>query len=270
MYNSDQDSNELVNQFKEFGFTQYESKAYITLVNKGILSAPELAKKSELPKSKIYDTLEILLKKRIIEEYPGSPRKFKARTPSFVLDEVITKKQEHLTHIESQAKQLKTKLNAMINNTEKTYISNNSILWTVNGRRGFHEKFAEMGSRATKEVKVITPYFSRNTILEKAISSSRSRGIKFTGITTVNKENKDRVRYYMEYFNNIYRFTGEIPMTLIIIDDKECMYRMNYDDNGLKNYIGVHSTNDGLIKAFTQYWDGLMTNSTHIDNTDSF
>ncbi|MBW6461965.1 MAG: hypothetical protein K0B07_02875 [DPANN group archaeon] len=265
-YSDNKIQDEFVNQFKDFGFTRYESKAYITLISQGILSAPEIAKKSGLPKSKIYDTLKILLDKRMIEQYPGAPRKFKARNPSFVIDEIVNKEKTHLQEIQSTAKNLKTRFDTMISNTEKTYISNESILWTVNGRRGFHEKFAEMGRRATKEVKVITPYFSRNAILEKSINFARSRNVAFTGITSVNEDNKDRVKYYMEYFNNIYRFSGEIPLTLIIIDDTECMYRMNYLTNGQLNYVGVHSTNKGLIKAFTQYWDGLMKDSTNIDS----
>ena len=259
-------SNELITQFKEFGFTLYESKAYVTLVGCGILSAPEIANKGNIPKSKIYDTLENLLTKRIIEQFPGAPKKFKARTPSFVLEELVTREQEHFKHIQSSAKKLDEKLNYMLDNSEKTYVSNESVIWTVNGRQGFHEKFAEMGARAINEVKVITPYFSRNTILEKSIGSARARGVKFTGITSINPDNKERVRYYLECFDDIYEFMGEVPITLIIIDEKECMYRINYRVNGQLNYVGVHSTNIGLIKAFTQYWDGLMKNSAIIQS----
>ncbi len=254
----------LITQFKDFGFTLYESKAYVALVTGGIMSAPETSKKSGVPKSKIYDTLNNLLNKRIIEEYPGSPRKFKARSPGFVLDELVEQEKLRLENIQSSADSLRSRLDSIISNTEKTYISDDSVLWTVNGRRGFHEKFAEMGSRARKEVKVITPYFSRNSILEKAINKARSEGVIFKGITSINEDNKDRVKYYLECFDSIEQFNGEIPITLVIIDEKECMYRIDYRINGLLNYVGVHSTNIGLIKAFTQYWNGLKADSVPI------
>ena len=254
----------LISQFRDFGFTLYESKAYVALVTGGIMSAPETSKKSDVPKSKIYDTLNSLLTKRIIEEYPGSPRKFKARTPGFVLDELLEQERLHLKKVQSSAETLKSRLDSIINDTEKTYVSNESVLWTVNGRRGFHEKFAEMGARARKEVKLITPYFSRNSILEKAINNAKSRGVIFKGITSVNDDNKDRVKYYLECFDSIEQFNGEIPITLVIIDEKECMYRIDYRINGLLNYVGVHSTNIGLIKAFTQYWNGLKADSVPI------
>lgn len=266
MFVQENPSKNLIIQLKEFGFNLYESKAYITLVTGGILSAPEISKQSDVPKSKIYDTLNTLMKKRIIEEFPGSPRKFKARSPTYVLDELLDNEKKHLELKESTAEELMQKLNNIIKKTEKTYISNNSMLWTVNGRRGFHEKFAEMGARATKEVKVITPYFSRNSILENAINNAKARGVIFTGITAVNKENKERVRFYLECFDKIYAFNGEIPITLIIIDNKECMYRINYSINGQLNYVGVHSANEGLIKAFTQYANSLLRDSTLIES----
>ena len=259
-------STSLITQFKDFGFTLYESKAYIALVTSGILSAPEISKKSGVPKSKIYDTLDNLLKKRIIEEYPGSPKKFKARSPGFVLDELVEQERLHLKQTQSSAHNLKLKLDSIISNTEKTYISKDSVLWTVNGRRGFHEKFAEMGAKAREEVKVITPYFSRNSILEKAINNARSQGVIFKGITSINDNNRDRVKYYLECFDSIKQFNGEIPITLIIIDEKECMYRIDYRVNGQLNYVGVHSENKGLIKAFIQYWNGLDDNSTLIES----
>ncbi len=255
----------LISQFRDFGFTLYESKAYVALVTGGIMSAHETSKKSDVPKSKIYDTLNSLLTKRIIEEYPGSPRKFKARSPGFVLDELLEQEKLHLKKVQSSAETLKSRLDSIINDTEKTYVSNESVLWTVNGRRGFHEKFAEMGARARKEVKLITPYFSRNSILEKAINSAKSQGVIFKGITSVNDDNRDRVKYYLECFDSIEQFNGEIPITLVIIDDKECMYRIDYRINGLLNYVGVHSTNTGLIKAFIQYWNGLKVDSVPVE-----
>lgn len=259
-----QDSEDLITYFKAFGFSLYESKAYITLVKYGILSAPSIAKHSTVPKSKVYETLENLLKKRVIEEFPGSPKKFRPRSPAFVFKELISQKKEDLKQIETSAGILKTKLEMMINNTEKTYISNDSLLWTVNGRRAFHEKFAEIGARATKEIKVMTPYFSRNSILENAIDHAKSRGVIFTGITSVNDSNKNRVKFYLEYFNKIFAFNGNIPMTIIIIDNKECIYRIDHKINNNSSYIGVYSTSKNLIEAFIQYWNGLMKNSSQI------
>ncbi|MBW6451480.1 MAG: hypothetical protein K0B02_02005 [DPANN group archaeon] len=258
----------IIDELRQFGFTQYESKAYITLISKGVLSGPDISKFSKIPKSKIYDVVNNLLTKRMIEEFPGTPRKFKARAIDNVFNEILTNKKEKIDNLEKTAETLKTRIKGMLKFAEKTYIEKNSVIWTVDGRKAFHEKFAEMGDKSTKEVFVITPYFSRNPLIERSIEHAKTRGVTFQGITSMNDENKDRIRFYTNLFDNISVFNGTIPMTIIIIDDKECIYRMEYKSNGQNNYIGVHSTNPGLINAFKQYWDGLIKDSNLIEDTD--
>ncbi len=261
-------SESLTDRFRSFGFSLYESKAYMSLVSEGIMSAPSVARSSDIPKSKVYETLDSLLKKLIIETYPGSPKMFKARSPDFVLDELISKETERIENAKRSADVIKSDIETIISNTEKTYMEDESLLWTINGRRGFHEKFAEMGSHATQNIKIMTPYFSRNSILEKAIHNAVSRGVEFIGLTSIDDDNKSRVKFYLDCFENIYSFQGEIPMTLVIIDDKECMYRIGQRSNGQQGYIGVYSTSRGLIKAFNQYWDGMINSSSRVDNIE--
>ena len=86
---------ELVGKLRDFGFTLYESKAYLALALRGVMSASETAKASGIPKSKIYDTLRKLTKDGLLEEYPGSPKIYKARPIENVLDDIVeTKKNE--------------------------------------------------------------------------------------------------------------------------------------------------------------------------------
>ena len=252
---------EIISELRQFGFTLYESKAYITLIGKGVLSGPGISKYSRIPKSKIYDVVETLLSKRVIEEFPGTPRKFKARPIDNVFEGLIENERNKIDKLEKKAKDLKPRINGILKSTERSYIDKDSIIWTIDGRKAFHEKFAEMGDRSLKEVFVITPYFSRNPVMERSIERAKARGVIFNGITSINDENKERIRFYMNLFDNISSFNGNIPITIIIIDDSECIYRMSYKSDGQQNYIGVHSTNPGLIKVFKQYWSGLKKDS---------
>ena len=244
-------------KLKSFGFTAYESRVYVSLVRNGICTAPWISKDSGVPKSKIYCVLENLLKKRMIEEFPGSPRKFKARSPDSVIDEILSLKRDEFRKVEDSAESIKTSLTSLITQSERRYVDADSVLWTVNGKKAFHEKFAEMLKRAKSTVYAITPTFSRNSILENAVCYSRSRGVKLNSMTTLDDDNTIRVKYYLSYFDRVLNFHGELPMTVLIIDNDECLYRMKYTIGSQVNYIGVHSTNKGLVQAFVQYWKGL-------------
>ena len=244
-------------ELRSFGFTAYESRVYVSLVRNGICSAPEVSKNCGVPKSKIYTVLENLLNKRMIEEFPGAPRKFKARAPNSVIDELLAGKKEEFCKIEESAETIKTSLTSILNQSENKYIDSDSVLWTVNGRKAFHEKFAEMIRRARHNVEAITPTISRNSVLEDAIRYSKSRGVRFNTMTTLDDDNRLRIKYYLSYCDRILNFGGELPMTVLIVDGEECLYRMKYTVASQVNYIGVHSTNKGLVQAFVQYWKGL-------------
>ena len=57
------ENNNLVGNLEEFGLSQYEARAYLTMIGKGSLSASEIAYYSHLPRTKIYLTLKKLEKK---------------------------------------------------------------------------------------------------------------------------------------------------------------------------------------------------------------
>lgn len=255
---------ELMERLKKFGFTEYEAKTYIALIKEGIVSAPHLAKLADVPKSKVYETLTKLISRGMIEEYPGSPRKFKARSIEFVFDEMLKEEQKKIISFKEEAEELKKKFSDILKNTEKTFIETDAIIWTVNGRKAFHEKMAEMAKRSQKEVLVVSPRFSRHPLVDKAVHAAKARGIALRGIISLTEENKPRVRYYTNYFSGFRNFGGELPLTLVIVDEKECLYRVEYEQNGQVNYVGVHSTNEGLAKAFTQYWNYLWQNSKEL------
>ncbi|MCK5321725.1 MAG: TrmB family transcriptional regulator [Candidatus Aenigmarchaeota archaeon] len=253
---------------KSLGFTAYESRVYVSLVRNGICSAPEISKDSEVPKSKIYTVIEGLLNKRMIEEFPGSPRKFKARSPNSVVDEILMSKRDEFRKIEKDSDGLKKSLNAILDQSEKKYLDSDSVLWTVNGRKAFHEKFAEMIKRARSSIDVITPTFSRNSILEDAMYYAKSKNVKLNALTKIDDDNHLRIKFYLSYFDQMLKYEGDLPITLLIVDNEECLYRIKYYVGSQVNYVGVHSANPGLVQAFIQYWNGLADKCEVINSLD--
>jgi len=255
---------DFVKSLQKLGFTLHESRAYIALVSNGVSSAPEVAKFGNIPKSKVYDVLTSLVWKRVVEEFPGQPKKYRARAPQHVLSELIDGKKDEVNSLSKDVESMKNKLGKLLETKEQKYVDKDDLLWTINGRKSFHEKFVELGKKAKKEVLVITPYFSRNSLLEGSIEDAIARGVRMKALTTVNEDNESRVIYYTKLFHEIRNFPGELPITVVIIDKRECIYRMTCKIDGQPNYIGVYSRNEGLVRAFIQYWKGLESDSRPI------
>lgn len=255
-------NDDLVERLKDFGFNTYQSKTYISLAMKGALTAPEAAKLSKIPKSKIYEVLSSLIDRRMIEEFPGSPKLFKARPLDHVLEDLMNEQEVKMKQLRENAEKLKKASHKVLNSD--AYLFSRNVIWTVNGRKAFHEKMSEMAMKAQKEVIAISPRFSRHPLLDKAMQDAKSRGVKFNGITNVNKDTLHRILYYSRYVN-MRSYDTEIPLTIVIVDGKECLYRIEYEAEGTMNYVGVHSTNIGLVKTFMHYWNSLWQDSKEID-----
>lgn len=61
----------IVNLMKKFGFTEYETKVYTTLLQIGQATGYEISKMSNVPRSKVYNTLETLYQKGFVQRSSG-------------------------------------------------------------------------------------------------------------------------------------------------------------------------------------------------------
>lgn len=69
---------------KEFGLTDYETRAFIALITNGISSAKELSDRTKIPYSRIYDVLVNLENIGWVKVISGRPMKYKAERPAYV------------------------------------------------------------------------------------------------------------------------------------------------------------------------------------------
>ena len=66
----------------ELGLNEYESRAYLTVLEAGIVVAREISDRSGIPYAKVYQVLENLSQKQLIIADESRPKKFRSRNPS--------------------------------------------------------------------------------------------------------------------------------------------------------------------------------------------
>jgi sugar-specific transcriptional regulator TrmB len=76
----------IVDGLRKLGLTQYEAKAYATLVGMGEATAREVNEISGVPRTRIYDILRDLEKKGFVEFSEGSPTYYRAVEPDQVME----------------------------------------------------------------------------------------------------------------------------------------------------------------------------------------
>lgn len=84
-------------KFLEFiGLKGYEGKAYLALLALGESTAPQISSKAGIPLPRVYDVLDSLLSKGLIEVKTGRPRVYKAIPPHIALNYYVRKHIENL------------------------------------------------------------------------------------------------------------------------------------------------------------------------------
>jgi sugar-specific transcriptional regulator TrmB len=75
----------ILRHLQNLNFTQYESQAYLALLRQSRVSGYELAKKSGIPASKIYQVLNKLLEKEVVIALDSDPVKYAPVPPADLL-----------------------------------------------------------------------------------------------------------------------------------------------------------------------------------------
>ena len=70
----------------EIGLTEYETRAYLTLLEHGVMTASGVSEFGGVPYSKVYETLNSLERKGWIEVEHGRPSRYFPKAPSEALE----------------------------------------------------------------------------------------------------------------------------------------------------------------------------------------
>jgi sugar-specific transcriptional regulator TrmB len=78
----------VVEKLQRVGPTEYEAKAYLSLLKDHLNSTTKLSEKSSVSRTKIYSVLESLERKGWIRVYSGIPLLFKAVDPRDIFEKI--------------------------------------------------------------------------------------------------------------------------------------------------------------------------------------
>lgn len=81
-------SEKAASALEALGLTKTEVRAYVALIGKGSMTASEVSRAARIPYSKVYDALEALHSKGLVDEQHSRPILYTAKAPGTALDEM--------------------------------------------------------------------------------------------------------------------------------------------------------------------------------------
>ena len=240
----------IVQDLRMFGLSEYEARAYMALTTHGPLPASSVSDYSKIPQSKIYEVLKSLSSKCMTEYWNGKPLKYRAIRPTFALKGMLDQKKIKMELLRKKAEKLIREL--------KPLKENGFSSWSSNGREASLEKAAEMISRAKKFGFATTSHFSRYPSLDAAYSGALKRGVKIRMLGTADLDSDKRARasWYSKHGAEVRVLPMDVHATIGMIDDSEVYIRL---DNSSSDSDVLWSNNPALVSIFRSYFKELWS-----------
>jgi len=248
---------EIIEILKRFGLSEYQSKVYSALVFLGPSRVGDICKSSSVPQSRIYNVLEELVEKQLVEVFDGRPKEFRAISPEVVLKGLIEEREKELENLKGEASTIKKMLKPVV--TEEDIIEG---VWTQKGEKSKEvlNRLAEMLEECEDYAYDITRDFSYSTALRDAIKGCIRRGVKLMTISMspINEENYYKAKWYNALGLPIRIFEAKIHPRILVVDGKEVSIRL--DHSPLKKsftFQSIWSEDPSLVKVFDIYMKNL-------------
>ncbi|MGC8812123.1 MAG: TrmB family transcriptional regulator [Candidatus Aenigmatarchaeota archaeon] len=244
---------ELLEAFKEFGLSEYETKVYNTLIFLGPSKVGRISKISKVPQSKIYGVLEELTEKQLVEVFDGRPKEFRAIHPRLAFKNLLQKKEENLKILRDKINFLSKALGQFKDEEdfcEGIWVQKNEKNWEVLNR------FSEMLDNCEEYAFDVTKDFSLTQPLKESLRKCARKGIKLMTISTIkfDRESLYRVKWFYDNGLKIKIFETENHPRVLIVDGKEVGIRLETNISKKNFYFQfIWSKNKSLVKLFDNY-----------------
>lgn len=209
--------NDDVNLLKGLGLTMYEAQAYVTLTSIIQGQATEIAEKSNIPRSKIYDVLKSLNKRNYIEIEDGRPLTYIVKSPVEVLS--------------GEKEKINSKIDDSISRLTNVYENGMSQvqapIWRIYGVEKIINQEIEIIQRAKTSINMRIGFLfeGEGESLIRIFNKRDDLKINILASPTchINDEEINIIKIFQE--NDIPVYEADIPFVkLIISDSREMMH----------------------------------------------
>ena len=233
----------------EVGLTEYETKAYLILLERGVMTASEVSEHAGIPYSKVYETLNSLERKGWVEAERGRPTRYFPKAPSEALEAARLRLEDMVNSWKNVV------LNELQPLYEKRELMEKPDIWILRGEFSVMAKLREMLDVVKSELLIAVPPFARSFV---DASVSILGQLRNNGINTKMMVTGDWKKNELKLLENA-RLRDNLFGGGVIVDGKEALLFLGEADSK-RNYSGllvIWSNHIGLVKFAREYFELL-------------
>ena len=239
---------------RELGLTDYETRAYLALLQGGVLTASQVSENADVPYSKVYETLTSLERKGWIETEKGRPSRYYPKMPSEAL---ATAKMKLDEKVKIWEKTITSELQPFY---EKREIREKPDIWILRGEISTMAKFKEILEKTKSELMVAAP------ILPKALTDlviPLLQGLQSADVKILFMVSKQATAWNLKELERVaeVRVRDQMFGGGVIVDGKEAILFLGED----KPTLVIWSNHLGLVQFAKDYFQHLWDSSKEVD-----
>jgi len=233
---------------EKLGLTEYEAKTLSVLFTLKEAEAPEISRKAQVPKTRVYDVLDRLTKKNLVIEIHGRPKKYMVIDPEKVFGTLINEKKSELQILEEEANSLKETITAEHGNGKYEKVMK------VKDKSDFMKILGQEIDTAEKSVIAFTGIGKEHTLLKEPMRNAKQRDVEIKLISKIVDANEKVVKEYSKAGVNFRDF--DHAMNAFVIDNKKVILALSdFADEKPEYHFTIWPNNPDMANAITKYFD---------------
>jgi sugar-specific transcriptional regulator TrmB len=234
---------------REVGLTEYETRAYLILLERGVMTASEVSEHGGVPYSKVYETLNSLERKGWVEVERGRPSRYFPKAPSEALEAARLRLEDMVNGWRGVV------MGELQPLYEKRELLEKPDIWILRGEFSILAKLREMLDIVKSELLIAVPGFAK-PFVDASVSTLgqvRTSGVDVK-VMVAGKWTEEELALLGDARVRDTLFGGGV-----IVDGKEALLFLGEADTK-RSYSGllvIWSNHIGLVKFAREYFQLL-------------
>jgi sugar-specific transcriptional regulator TrmB len=213
-----------VNDLVALGLARYEARVYLALVRRESYTAAEVAREADVPRQRVYDVLDTLVRRRLATAHPGRVATFSAVAPELAVARLMAHQRETLERLDQVSAALTAAL-VPVWTDGRTQTVPIDYVEILRDPKSIAEAFADIQAQARHELlSFCKPPFvapAANTAGIKVVRRLRRSGGSVRAVYTHDSLDDIEVLENVRRFGAAgeeHRFTADLPLKLVVAD----------------------------------------------------
>lgn len=248
------------------GLARYEARVYLGLIRRDSYTAAEVARETDVPRQRVYDVLDALVRRRLVTTHPGRVATYSAVTPELAVARLMALQRESVDRLERVSEGLAAVLQPVWSDG-RVHTDPLDYIEILRDPKAIAERFADIQQQARHELLTFCkpPFVApeENTEGIKVVRRLHRAGGTVRAIYLDDAlDNPGTVEHIKRFADagEQARFTAELPLKLVVADSSLVLCDMPDPVAGAGSTTTLfieHPALAGCLRlAFLTVWEG--------------